>query len=568
MYGSFKNEVAQYGKGNGMKGLLVALNASYTHTNLAVRLLQATATRPVSILEMTINEDDVRCLAKIAAEKPDFIMYSTYIWNWSKVKKLGSYIKKANPSIRHYLGGPEVSYDGEKRLAENPWIDAILCGEGESSFNHFLKYVSGEIEPSEVAGLCYRKGEKIVSNPADPPKSDLDDLPTVVYPDSMEHKIIYYESMRGCPYACSYCLSSTDDVVRYRSVSAIQKDMGIIFRSGTKLIKFVDRSFHIRPERTKKIIEFFIEKAPPELCVHFEMNLEHMTPEIIALMNRAPAGRFQIEAGIQSTNRDVNARIHRSTNLEKMAEVMTEIDREKIHVHVDLIAGLPGEDLESFLKGFDEVVPLGAKKIQIGFLKLLPGTELKARAEEFEIVYDGDPPYEVIKTRDLSAREILILKYFSKIVELYYDEDVFRETLDEIRRRNEKLSTLFYGMAITLIDRIREDPLRSAGGKHLFFYEILKNKTWFDEDIYEAFKKDFYRNENRYIGTVLRIDDPEINRQDVVAFLKKHPDFIHEGDPLKASKRVRGITFRKFTRYIYYRHGRMIDYYDERSRDG
>ena len=213
------------------------------------------------------------------------------------------------------------------------------------------------------------------------------------------------------------------------------------------------------------------------MCVHFEMNLEHMSDELIALINSAPKGRFQIEAGIQSTNPAVNELIHRHTNLGKIHRVLEKLDGDKIHVHLDLIVGLPEETLESFLDGFDKVVPLGGKRIQIGFLKLLPGTELRARANEFGIVYDDAPPYEVIKTGALRAEEVLQLKYFADIVETYYDEEAFASTWEIIRERGISLSRLFYDMAKEAMQRIDEQPMKGQNGKYRFLYNELCKKT-------------------------------------------------------------------------------------------
>lgn len=551
-----------------MKGLLVAFNASYVHTNLAVRLLQEVAERNIDILEMTVNEPTEQCLAKIMKKSPDFIMYSTYIWNWDRVQSMGSYIQKANPEIRQFLGGPEVSFDAPERMKDHYWIEAILSGEGELSFNNFLDYIEGKIPALSVPGLCYRREGDIAENPVAVPLGNLDYLPSVRYSEDMNHRIIYYESMRGCPYHCSYCLSSGDDRVRYRSVDDIKKDMHHIFQTGTKLIKFVDRSFHIHKERTKSILNFFIDESPKDMCIHFEMNLEHMSDELIALMNSAPKGRFQIEAGIQSTNPEVNERIHRRTDLEKIHSVLKKIDGDKIHVHLDLIVGLPGEDLESFLDGFDKVVPLEGKRIQIGFLKLLPGTELRARAKEFGIVYDDAPPYEVIKTDALDSEEVLQLKYFAEIVETYYDEEAFASTLATLRARDISLAWLFYGMAGKVMEEIDTNPLKGKNGKYRFFYDELRARGHMDESLYHRFKWDFYRHENRYIGQVLDLDDPEIGREEIVAFIKTHPAFINAKDPLKASKNVRGITLGDRNRYIVYKNGKCEVYEDERIING
>ena len=550
-----------------MNPLLVALNASYVHTNLAVRLLKESTKRPVGLLEMTINESKDVMLQKILREQPDVILYSAYIWNWPEIETLGRYIHKAFPEIKQYVGGPEVTYDSKERMEEAAWIDGILRGEGEDSFDDFLAYLAGEAAADTVAGLVYRSGQKILENPLKGPLS-LEGIPTGYEKEDMNHRIVYYESMRGCPYHCSYCLSSEDDVVRYRSVEEIKTQMRHIFRTGTKLVKFVDRSFHIRPDRTKEILRFFIDEAPEDMCIHFEMNLEHMTTDVAELINEAPAGRFQIEAGIQSVNPEVNRRIHRNTNLGKMKRAMDMIDRHKVHIHVDLIVGLPGEDLESFLRGFDRVVSLGAKKIQIGFLKLLRGTELRRRAEEFHIVYDDRPPYEIIRTDVLRAEEVLLLKNFASIVENYHDEDAFLAVKAEVRKRGLRPSEFYMAMARELEKNIHRAPLKNRESKYRFLYDFLEEAGMLDETMYSALKEDFYFAENRYIGGVLPVEDPEIDRQSVVAFLKNQPDFVPADDPLKASKRVRGIYLPGRVRYIHYEKGKYINHRDERKDHG
>ena len=550
-----------------MKVLLVAMNASYVHTNLAVRLLRASTKRPVALLEMTINESKDVMLQKILREKPDAILYSAYIWNWSQIQMLGRYIRKAFPHIKQYVGGPEVTYDSAERMKTEPWIDGILRGEGERSFDVFLACLEGGAHRRQVPGLVYRKDGEIFSVPLKDTFA-ISELPAGYEEEALDHRIVYYESMRGCPYHCSYCLSSEDDHVRYRSVDEIKEHMRRIFHTGTQLVKFVDRSFHIRPERTKEILRFFIDEAPKDMCIHFEMNLEHMTADVAEVINEAPAGLFQIEAGIQSVNSEVNRRIHRSTNLEKMKKAMDLIDRDKVHIHVDLIVGLPGENMESFLNGFDRVVPLHAKKIQIGFLKLLRGTELRRRAGEFHIIYDDEPPYEVIRTDVLSGEEVLLLKNFAAVVENYYDEDAFLAVRDELKERGMRPSDFYMGMARYLMENIHDQPLKNRQGKYLFLYLFLKEKHWMDEAMYLALKEDFYFAENKYIGGVLPVDDPELGRQDVVDFLKSHPDFVPADDPLKASKQVRGINLGDTKRYIYYEKGKYKNHMDERKDHG
>ncbi|MDQ0508078.1 radical SAM superfamily enzyme YgiQ (UPF0313 family) [Peptoniphilus ivorii] len=547
-----------------MKGLLVAQNASYVHTNLAVRLLREQLHKDISILEMTVNEDLHRRIGKILLAAPDYILYSAYIWNWTDIQRIGEYIRKADPHIAQYVGGPEVSYDVEERLRNEDWIDGILRGEGENTIGALVECIEGRRGRSEVAGLAYREGEEVRVNPLPAYASDLNALIPASYTESMKNRILYYESMRGCPYHCSYCLSSEGGRIRYRDVKKIKEDMREIFATGTKLIKFVDRSFHIDPARSVEIIDFFSEESPADTGIHFEMNLEHLDREVAKHINAAPAGKFQIEAGIQSVNPVVNAAIHRKTDIDAVGRALQMLDTEKTHIHLDLIVGLPHEDLESFLAGFDRVAKLGAQKIQIGFLKLLRGTELRRRAEEFGIVYESTPPYEVIATADFSAREVILLRNFATAVENYFDEARFREVYHAVQKKGTPPSQFYLGIAQKLQDDAHRRLFRGRDGKYRFLHRHLNEKYGRDAPLYDALKKDFYRNEDRYIGHVLGIEDPELSKNEVIEFLKRNPEFASDRNPHKAAKRVRGVRLANTKRYYLYTDGKYIRHFDER----
>ncbi len=412
-----------------MKSILVGLNASFSHTNLAIRLLQASCKESVDFLEFTINHQEDQIVHEIIRQAPEAIFWSAYIWNWELIKKIGKRIHQMDLGILQFAGGPEVSFDIVEHMEDQLWLDGILYGEGEAILPAALEALNaGDL--SHVKGLIYRREGQIYLNEPAPVVENLDLLPSVNYGDEdLSHKIVYYEGMRGCPFKCTYCLSSEDNRVRMRSLDKIKEDMRIIFQTGTKQIKFIDRTFNLDKERAQELIDFFKEEAPDDLNVHFEVTLELFDQVTLDKMLNSRPGLFQVEAGIQSTDPDVLEAIERGLNYEKTMDVMNYMDKfNTVHRHLDLIVGLPRATMETFKRSFDEVYHLHGEKIQVGFLKALRGTSLRREAKKYGIIYEQTAPYEVIKTDTMSAEEVLYLKTFHHIVEDYIDQDVFKNT--------------------------------------------------------------------------------------------------------------------------------------------
>ncbi|MDO5037656.1 MAG: radical SAM protein [Tissierellia bacterium] len=534
-----------------MEGLLVGLNASFSHTNLAIRLLQAVARSPVDFLEFTINQEEALILEAILDRQPKYIFWSCYIWNMEKIRALSESLALIDPGLSQWLGGPEVSFDGQTFLEDMPWIQGVILGEGEVTFPKLLEALEGERSLREVPDLVYRERGRVHQTPFLNEKLPMDKMPRLDYQgEDLTHKILYYEGMRGCPYKCSYCLSSRDNQVRLRSTDLLKEDMGLLFRTGSRQIKFIDRTFNLDKARSLDILDFFIQEAPQGINIHFEVTLELLDPDIIHRLKKAPPGLFQIEAGIQTTSPQVLDHIHRKNDLKKAKEVMDSLDEaQKMHRHLDLIIGLPGETLDTFKKSFDDVYQLGPEKIQVGFLKLLRGTELRDRAPEFGIKYLNKAPYEVLRTDSLSGRDILFLKNFAHIIEDYYDDQVFKRTNGLLMAlKGLRPSGLFW----SLTEFLKEEDLVYAGrkGPRLFinYWAFIKNQVQDPEEraqVYEALKEDFYMAHNRYIGHVLDLDDQELPNRAIVDWLEDLGPQVQEAQGFSRrdiSRNIRGIV--------------------------
>jgi len=422
-----------------MKATLVALNAHYMHTNLAVRQLRAVCRRmenvQIDLCEMHINLPYRRVLGEIAAKKPDVIGFSCYIWNIGFVLRLCRALRLALPEAVIFLGGPEAAYAAEEMLKDNPCIDAVLSGEGEAVLPAFLEAVRAGRPVTGLSGVSARneRGEIIVTPPPAP-------LAPEMWPDAygdgaegLQNRIVYIETSRGCPYNCQYCLSSREEKVRALNVGESVRRLTALAESGVKLIKLVDRTFNFDRERAKAIWRGLIEHAERtgvKPTYHFEIAANLMDEESIGLLSRAPDGLFQFEAGVQSANDEVLKRVGRSVPFGPVGRAVEAIGRAgNIHLHTDLIAGLPGEDMASFEKSFDDTFALGAQMLQLGFLKLLKGSGLRRDAEELGIVYEPDAPYEVISTREMSFEELLFLKDVEEALEWHHNSGRYPSAL-------------------------------------------------------------------------------------------------------------------------------------------
>lgn len=387
------------------KVVIAAINSQYVHLNLAVRYLkkytETNSNIKVEIYETNINNQLLNIIKDIFELNPDKIIFSTYIWNKEYVFEIVKEIKKVLPNVKIILGGPEVSFGWEKIMEENPEIDSILIGEGEKVFLNFLTE-----ESDKVMGLVYRKDGEVCFNGTEKIIEDLDIIPFPYEKEELQDrtKIFYYESSRGCPFNCSYCMSSIDKTVRYYSLDRVKEDLKIFLDSPIKLLKFVDRTFNLKKERYMEIWKFLLENYREGITFHFEINANIFDDETLDFLETVPKGYFQFEIGVQTINPDTMKSINRNNILDKLAHNVRRINK-NIHLHLDLIAGLPYETYEIFKKSFEYVHDLKPEMIQLGFLKLLRGTQMYNEAEKYEYKYFSKPPYEVFSNKFISFAE-------------------------------------------------------------------------------------------------------------------------------------------------------------------
>ncbi|MDF2801575.1 MAG: cobalamin B12-binding domain protein [Anaerocolumna sp.] len=417
-----------------MKILLVGINAKYIHSNLAIHYLKAYAQEyasNITLKEFTINQYTEDILLKIYKEKPDFIGFSCYIWNMSMVLELSRELKKLLPGIKIWLGGPEVSFDAKNQLTNHTFVDGIMYGEGEETFLQVLHFYMGQTNSlALVSGIAYRENvlekEEIILNP---PRREID-LSLVPFPyedmKEFENKIIYYETSRGCPYSCSYCLSSVDKRVRMRDVELVKKELKIFLNYKVPQVKFVDRTFNCNHKHTLAIWQFIIDNDNGITNFHFEISADILSDEEISLLNSMREGLVQLEVGVQSTNDATIQAITRHMDLSKLKRVVAKIQEGKnIHQHLDLIAGLPYEDINTFRNSFNEVYEMNPDQFQLGFLKVLKGSAMHRQSLKWGIVYRSAPPYEVLYTNWLTYEDVLKLKRVEEMVEVYYNSGQF-----------------------------------------------------------------------------------------------------------------------------------------------
>ncbi len=408
-----------------MKVLLTALNAKYIHSSLALRSLRAYADpdgKYTAVREYTINNRVEFIVSDIYKEKPDFIGFSCYIWNIEMIKVIARRLKKVLPNTLMFFGGPEVSYDGIDFLEENAFADLVIKGEGEGTYKNLLEAWTCGKPVTDIKGIVYRNDKEIVENPNAEPMR-LDDIP-FVYDNAEEfkNKIIYYETQRGCPYNCQYCLSSVEKGVRFLSAERVKKDLQFFLDNKVRQVKFVDRTFNCNHEHAMMIWKYIMEHDNGVTNFHMEITADILRDEAMDMLKNARRGLFQFEIGVQSTNEMTIEAIQRNAKFGGITDVVRKVaEGENIHQHLDLIAGLPYENYESFGRSFNDVYDLAPEQLQLGFLKLLKGSGLRRDAEKYGIVFADEAPYEVLYTRELDFGEMLKLKAIEEMVETFYN---------------------------------------------------------------------------------------------------------------------------------------------------
>ncbi len=418
-----------------MKILLTTLNSRYVHSNLALKYLYASAEQSknhVDILEFTINNEEDYIYTELLRKSYDVICFSCYIWNVDKTLCLAENLKKARPEIRILLGGPEVSYDVIPFMSQHKCIDFIISGEGEAPFSELAEtLLSGSLEFEKIRGLTYRQEGKIYVNPPAPPLR----FESVPFPYLSlvceEDKIMYYESSRGCPFQCSYCLSAVDRRVRTLSMERVKSDLSYFIYKKVKQVKFIDRTFNWDKKRCYEILKYLIATDNGETNFHFELCGDLMDDQLLQLLKTARPGLFQLEIGVQTTNASALQACNRKSDFPILAaNVKRLVEMGNVHLHLDLIAGLPFEDYKSFRKSFNDVYDLKGHNLQLGFLKLIKGTPIREEIEEHGYVYRNQAPYEIISNKYISALSLVRLKKIENLLELYYNRGGFRKTLD------------------------------------------------------------------------------------------------------------------------------------------
>ena len=419
-----------------MKILLVACNAKYIHSNLAVYDLQAYASDyadHIVLKEYTINQQKDDIMRDIYLEHPDVVCVSCYIWNLSFVKELMADLIKILPGADFWAGGPEVSYDAEKFLTENSEFKGVMVGEGEETFKELAGYYveKNPQDLKDMTGICYRDGDQIIHN-GWRQIMDLSSIP-FIYKDLSEFKnrIIYYESSRGCPFSCSYCLSSIDKKLRFRDTEMVKKELQFFIDNKVPQVKFVDRTFNCKHDHAMAIWKYINEHDNGVTNFHFEISADLLREEELQEMSTMRPGLIQLEIGVQSTNPDTIKAIHRTMDFEKLKGIVDRIHSfGNIHQHLDLIAGLPYEDYDSFRHSFNDVYALKPQQLQLGFLKVLKGSHMMEMCQEYGIVYKTREPYEVLSTKWLDYDHVLKLKTVENMVEVYYNSGQFQNTLE------------------------------------------------------------------------------------------------------------------------------------------
>lgn len=511
-----------------MQFLLVALNTKYIHSNPAIYSLRAYAGeelgKHVGIAEYTINNSLSEILADIYKRNPQVLGFSCYIWNITMILQLVTELSKLLPDTPIWLGGPEVTYDAPQILEKYPMVTGVMIGEGEETFRDLLQFYinrdtaaaenppTGRIE--EIPGLCLPGGYT-----APRELTDISKLP-FLYQDlePFENRIIYYESGRGCPFRCSYCLSSIDKKVRLRDLDIVKRELQFFLDAKVKQVKFVDRTFNCNHKHAMEIWHYIAEHDNGITNFHFEISADVLSEEEIALLNRMRTGLVQLEIGVQSVNPKTLEAIHRTMQVEKLEQIVAAIAGGKnVHQHLDLIAGLPYEDYESFTGSFNRVYAMRPQQLQLGFLKVLKGSEMYDRAKEYGIRYMDTPPYEVLFTDWLSFGDVLKLKQIEEMVEIYYNSNQFEHTLPFLEQAFETPFAMYEALAAFYE---KEGYFVNSPARSYRYQVLLHFASEYDKEHEKVYKElltyDMYLRENAK------------SRPDFAPDLQDHKEWIRE----------------------------------------
>ena len=465
-----------------MKILLAASNAKYIHSNLAVYDLRAFASEykeHILLGEYTINQTKDEILKEIYRSGAEVVCFSCYIWNISFVRELIFDLKKILPGTAFWVGGPEVSFDAENFLKEMPQVTGVMVGEGEETFLELARYyIEKKGTLADIRGIAFRENGEIFHNGW----REVMDLSRVPFAyeqtEDFANRIIYYESSRGCPFSCSYCLSSIDKKLRFRNLELVKKELQFFLDKKVPQVKFVDRTFNCKHDHAMEIWKYILEHDNGVTNFHFEISADLLREEELELMSRMRPGLIQLEIGVQSTNPDTIRAIHRNMDLKKLEASVARVKSfGNIHQHLDLIAGLPCEDYESFRRSFEQVYRMKPDQLQLGFLKVLKGSSMYHEAQKYEILYKEKEPYEVLSTAWLSYEDILKLKMVESMVEVYYNSGQFRKTLSWIETFYQEMFSFYESLGAYYEEKGYEEISHSRLRRYEILLEFLKEKT-------------------------------------------------------------------------------------------
>lgn len=517
-----------------MKVLLAAVNAKYIHSNLAVYSLRAYARQyqdEIEIAEYTINQTVDEILMDIYRRQPDVLCMSCYLWNIVYVGQIVTEVPKILPDAKIWLGGPEVSYDAPEALRRYPGVDGVMCGEGEETFLELMEYWhrqgDGRADGAlpAIRGIVYRgAGGAVRENPSRP-AMDLSCVPFVYeHIEDFKNRIIYYESSRGCPFSCSYCLSSVDKCLRFRDIDMVKKELQFFIDHEVPQVKFVDRTFNCRHDYAMEVWTYIKEHDRGITNFHFEVAADLLNDEEVSLIGSMRPGLVQLEIGVQSANEETVREIKRTMKLEKVRDRVGQIKESRnVHQHLDLIAGLPYEGYESFVRSFDIVYAMRPEQLQLGFLKVLKGSLMHEKAEMYGLVYQDRPPYEVLATRWLSYGEIIRLKRIEEMVETYYNSGQFRYTMEYL---GQTFATAFQ-MYEALAEYYEENGLFGMQHSRIARYEILsrfiaghrgkdgaEKKEWQEWLTLDLYLRDNVKNRPAFLT------ENQVTKEEAAAFYK------------------------------------------------
>ncbi|WP_372996745.1 B12-binding domain-containing radical SAM protein [Lutispora sp.] len=534
---------------------LIALNSKFIHSNLAVRYIRSYLNKKgidANILEFSINDSFDKIIKHIYLSNSKVLAFSCYIWNREFIMKLGPSLKKIMPDSIIVLGGPEVSYDVESTMKGNPWIDYIIFGEGEETFYQFASHLlDKDKDIKNIDGLAYNSNGMVYVNNTRSPLANLDEIP---FPydnfNDLKNKIIYYETSRGCPFTCQYCLSSIEPGVRYFSLDRVYRDIDIFINNNVKQVKLVDRTFNCNKKRSVEIMEYILSKNG-STNFHFEISAKLIDSDFLNTVKKAPKGIFQFEIGVQSTNEDTLETITRNESFKEIRDNINKIiDLGNCHIHLDLIAGLPYEDIKSFEKSFNDVYSLKPQMLQLGFLKLLRGSKLRIDAEKHGILYNQHPPYEVLSTKWLSYDDVLDLKVIEELVEIFNNSSRFTRSLDYLMKEHYNNPFVFFKElgCFYLENHAFDMPLKVSEHYELL-YKFVSQKTEVTPLFNELIKFDFFKSTGNNMPSCIKRYDHSKIKNSVNNFLKNEEiinNYMPELKSMDLRQKLKYIRFEVF----------------------